>query len=64
MSHAEDRDPKSLKHRHDIGEPDHGPERTESTTKNIQILLGLSIAATAAVLIYTVLGVGFKIWIY
>ena len=59
MSHGE---PDSqLKHRHDVGHPDHGPRRTESVTRSIQGLLGLTIVLTGALLIYAVLVAGFEI---
>ncbi len=41
-----------MKHRHDIGEPDHGPEFGEAITRNIQVLLGLFIAGSALLLLY------------
>ncbi len=34
------------KHRHDLGHEDHGPVLAVRTTKAIQILLGMWIAAT------------------
>lgn len=34
------------KHRHDLGHEDHGPVLAARTTKAIQILLGMWIAAT------------------
>jgi hypothetical protein len=34
------------KHRHDLGHEDHGPVLAARTTKGIQILLGMWIAAT------------------
>ncbi|HUH04454.1 MAG TPA: hypothetical protein VML75_20805 [Kofleriaceae bacterium] len=49
------------KHRHDVGNPDHGPRQTESVTKNIQIVLGATIIATAALTIYALLAAGFGI---
>jgi hypothetical protein len=48
--HAE-HDP-DKRHRHDIGDPAHGPLSSESTTKSIQVLLGLWIAGTLALVIY------------
>lgn len=42
----------SLKHRHDVGEPDHGPTSTELTTRGIQLALGVGIFGTLALLIY------------
>ena len=40
------------KHRHDLGHEDHGPVVTAGTTKAIQILLGLWIALTLALVVY------------
>lgn len=42
------------KHRHDIGEVDHGPHSTELVTKAIQIVLGAAVVGSAALVIYTV----------
>ena len=50
------------KHRHDIGRPDHGSVATEPVTKTIQVLLGLCIVATAALVVYTLLQAGFELW--
>lgn len=50
-----------LKHRHDIGHPDHGPRQTAAITKNIQIVLGAAIIATAVLTIYALLAAGFDI---
>ncbi|MEZ4368612.1 MAG: hypothetical protein R2939_20380 [Kofleriaceae bacterium] len=41
------------KHRHDLGHEDHGPVMAAGTTKAIQILLGLWIAATFLLIGYT-----------
>jgi hypothetical protein len=46
-----DHDPEK-RHRHDIGDPAHGPVSSESTTKSIQVLLGLWIAGTVILVIY------------
>lgn len=40
------------KHRHDLGQEDHGPIVTAGTTKAIQILLGLWIALTLVLVVY------------
>lgn len=49
------------KHRHDIGNPDHGPRQTAAVTKNIQIILGAAIIATAVLTVYALLAAGFGI---
>lgn len=40
------------KHRHDLGHEDHGPKIAEKTTRGIQIILGLWIALTMALIVY------------
>ena len=40
------------KHRHDLGEEDHGPKLAAGTTRAIQILLGLWIALTVCFTLY------------
>lgn len=40
------------KHRHDLGQEDHGPKVAEKTTRGIQILLGLWIALTLCLVVY------------
>ncbi|MGE0549636.1 MAG: hypothetical protein AB7O24_27370 [Kofleriaceae bacterium] len=40
------------KHRHDLGQEDHGPKVSEGTTRAIQGLLGLWIALTLAFVVY------------
>ena len=40
------------KHRHDLGHEDHGPVVTTGTTRAIQMLLGLWIALTLALVVY------------
>jgi hypothetical protein len=40
------------KHRHDLGHEDHGPVVTTGTTKAIQMLLGLWIVLTLALVVY------------
>jgi hypothetical protein len=40
------------KHRHDLGQEDHGPKLAAGTTRTIQALLGLWIALTVAFVVY------------
>jgi hypothetical protein len=40
------------KHRHDLGQEDHGPKLAAGTTKAIQMLLGLWIALTLGLVVY------------
>ena len=40
------------KHRHDLGHEDHGPVMAAGTTRAIQVLLGLWIAATFVLVAY------------
>jgi len=40
------------KHRHDLGQEDHGPKLAQSTTHAIQMLLGLWIALTLVFVVY------------
>ena len=40
------------KHRHDLGQEDHGPKLAAGTTRAIQTLLGLWIALTIALVVY------------
>ncbi|HEY5922435.1 MAG TPA: hypothetical protein VIV11_12225 [Kofleriaceae bacterium] len=40
------------KHRHDLGEEDHGPKLAAGTTKAIQVLLGLWIVLTLGFVLY------------
>ncbi|MBA3462993.1 MAG: hypothetical protein H0T46_23760 [Deltaproteobacteria bacterium] len=42
------------KHRHDLGHEDHGPKVAAGTTKTIQMLLGLWIALSLLLVIYTI----------
>jgi hypothetical protein len=42
------------KHRHDLGHEDHGPKVAAGTTKTIQALLGLWIALSLLLVIYTI----------
>lgn len=41
-----------LKHRHDIGHPDHGPETTTAVTRGIQLALGVAIFGTLVSVLY------------
>ncbi|HMG24753.1 MAG TPA: hypothetical protein VK607_25625 [Kofleriaceae bacterium] len=43
------------KHRHDLGHEDHGPVLAAGTTRAIQILLGLWIALSLALVVYTLI---------
>ena len=40
------------KHRHDLGQEDHGPKLAARTTRGIQTLLGLWIALTVVLVLY------------
>ena len=40
------------KHRHDLGQEDHGPKYAARTTRGIQALLGLWLALTAILVVY------------
>ena len=40
------------KHRHDLGQEDHGPKLAAGTTRAIQMLLGLWIALTLILVVY------------
>jgi hypothetical protein len=40
------------KHRHDLGQEDHGPKLAAGTTKAIQTMLGLWIALTLGLVVY------------
>jgi hypothetical protein len=40
------------KHRHDLGQEDHGPKLAAGTTRAIQTLMGLWIALTLAFVVY------------
>jgi hypothetical protein len=40
------------KHRHDLGQEDHGPKLAAGTTRAIQGLLGLWIALTLVLVVY------------
>lgn len=41
------------KHRHDLGQEDHGPKLAVGTTKAIQVLLGMWIVLTLGLIVYT-----------
>jgi hypothetical protein len=43
------------KHRHDLGQEDHGPKLAAGTTRTIQTLLGLWIALTLVLVIYAMI---------
>jgi hypothetical protein len=43
------------KHRHDLGHEDHGPKLAAGTTRAIQILLGLWLALTLALVLYAMI---------
>lgn len=43
------------KHRHDLGEEDHGPKLAAGTTRAIQILLGLWVALTLCLVVYVLI---------
>ncbi len=45
------------KHRHDLGQEDHGPKLAAGTTKAIQTLLGLWIALTVGLVVYALVDV-------
>jgi hypothetical protein len=47
-------DGRELKHRHDVGHPDHAAATTEPFTRALQGVLGLAIAATAALVIWAI----------
>jgi hypothetical protein len=40
------------KHRHDLGQEDHGPKLAARTTRGIQTLMALWIALTVALVVY------------
>ena len=43
------------KHRHDLGQEDHGPKLAAGTTRSIQILLGTWVTLTIVLVLYAVL---------
>ncbi len=56
MSAAADAAPK--KHRHDLGQEDHGPVMAAGTTRGIQMVLGLWIALTFLALLWAMIDAG------
>lgn len=54
MDRDQAKDPEK-KHRHDIGSPDHGPISDELRTRNIQVVLGLWITGSLALVLYSVI---------
>ena len=50
-------------HRHDIGSVAHGALHSRKTTEIIQIILGLLLLMTAALLLYTVVGTAAGTWL-
>ncbi len=46
------------KHRHDLGQEDHGPVMASGTTRGIQIVLGLWLAGTVLALIWAMVEAG------
>jgi hypothetical protein len=51
MSDVDDQAPRK-KHRHDLGQEDHGSKLAARTTRGIQTLLGLWIALTLVLVVY------------
>lgn len=51
MTTGETNEPRR-KHRHDLGQEDHGPKLAAGTTRAIQGLLGLWIALTLGLVVY------------
>jgi hypothetical protein len=49
---------RNRKHRHDTGNPDHGPLTTERTTVVIQFLLASALTLTGALMMYALLSTG------
>jgi hypothetical protein len=54
MSTGEDTSGVRKKHRHDLGQEDHGSRLAAGTTRAIQGLLGLWIALTVVLVLYMV----------
>lgn len=52
MTDSAHNDPEK-KHRHDVGDPDHGAASTEPMTRAIQFVLGGAILGTAVLLVWT-----------
>jgi hypothetical protein len=46
------------KHRHDLGQEDHGPVMAANTTRGIQIVLALWIAGTLIALVWAAIDAG------
>ncbi len=46
------------KHRHDLGQEDHGPVMAQRTTRAIQAVLGLWIALAGVALVWAMLDAG------
>jgi hypothetical protein len=46
------------KHRHDLGQEDHGPVVAAGTTRGIQVVLGMWIAITFVLVIWALLEAG------
>ncbi len=46
------------KHRHDLGQEDHGPVMAAGTTRGIQMVLGLWIALTFLAVIWAMIDAG------
>ena len=59
MHEHQAKDP-AKKHRHDIGSPDHGTVSDEGTTRNIQVVLGIWIAASVALTLYALVEAVFR----
>lgn len=55
-----DKDP-TKKHRHDVGEVDHGPESGAEPTRVLQVMLGICIVASAALALYALIQAGFEV---
>ncbi|WP_428262564.1 hypothetical protein [Haliangium sp.] len=60
MSH-EALDP-NKKHRHDIGAVDHGAISDAATTRTIQVMLGLLVAASAILTVWAVIVAVFDLY--
>jgi hypothetical protein len=46
------------KHRHDLGQEDHGPVIAQGTTRAIQVVLGLWITVTFALVLWALVEAG------
>ena len=60
MHEHQGKDPEK-KHRHDIGSPDHGTVSDQGTTRNIQVVLGIWIAASVALMLYALVEAVFRV---